>query len=403
MDHTDLVDLQRDGGFRARRALERLREGLYDALAVRLLTVHQEVLEAEFDAGLQRLEAGEAAHLCVCGPYGQGKSHSLTYLRERALAQGYAVSAINLDPREAPLHLFPQVYRALLETLTFPAPVSLLEAWQSWVQAQDLPQENRSLALAERLPQDMPHPFKAILVALAQSTQHVPQGMRVLKSYRDYRPTDFPVILHRALMGEAVPVARLRPALKYRQVDFYRQASLALRGDEPFIRMVAALSQLLRLMGYKGWVLFFDEGEAIIQVRSPMRARAYHVLHRLLYPATSQPGFYPIFAFTPEFFQQIREEDYDVPYFDQDYDRAWRHLSVYQLRSLSRQAWQRLSETLIVLHGVAYQWPADRQRLEPLLTARLDRLPLEDTRATLKALVDELDQVQQQDFFASVA
>ena len=31
------------------------------------------------------------------------------------------VSAINLDPREAPLHQFRQVYRALLENLTFPA------------------------------------------------------------------------------------------------------------------------------------------------------------------------------------------------------------------------------------------------------------------------------------------
>jgi hypothetical protein len=249
----------------------------------------------------------------------------------------------------------------------------------------------------------MPHPFKAILVALAQSTQHVPQGMRALKQYRDYRPSDFPVTLRRALMGEAVPVARLRPALKYRQVDFYRQASLVLRGDEPFVRMVVALSQLLRLMGYKGWVLLFDEGEAIIQVRSPLRARGYHVLHRLLYPATSQSGFYPIFAFTPEFFQHIREEDYDLPYFDRDYSRAWRDLSIYQLRSLSRQAWQKLSETLIALHGAAYQWPADRNRLEPLLAARLDRLPLEDTRATLKSLVDELDQVQQEDFFASVA
>jgi hypothetical protein len=34
------------------------------------------------------------------------------------------------------------------------------------------------------------------------------------------------------------------------------------------------------------------------------------------------------------------------------------------------------------------------------LTARLDTLPLQDTRITLKALVEELDQVQQQLLFA---
>ena len=107
-------------GFAVRRALERLREGLYDSLAVRLLTANREALEAQVDADLKRLDAGEPVHLCVSGPYGQGKSHTLTYLREYALERGYVVSAINLDPREAPLHQFRQVYRALLDHMTFP-------------------------------------------------------------------------------------------------------------------------------------------------------------------------------------------------------------------------------------------------------------------------------------------
>ncbi len=248
MDRATLADLHRDGAFPVRRALERLREGLYDPFAVRWLTAYHEELDAKFDVDVQRLEAGEAVHLCLCGPYGQGKSHTLTYLRERALEQGYVVSAINLDPRAAPLHLFRPVYRTLLETLTFPAgaaasaeTVSLIEAWQAWSQTQPLPPEDASEALVACLPADMPHPFKATLVALAQTTLHVPPGRRVLKQYRDYRPTDFPSTLRRTLLGEAVPVARLRPALKYRQVAFYRQASLALRGDEPFVQMLITL------------------------------------------------------------------------------------------------------------------------------------------------------------------
>ena len=60
------------------------------------------------------------AHLCVCGGYGQGKSHTLAYIQAQALQQGYVVSAINLDPREVPLHHFRQTYRALLRSLTFP-------------------------------------------------------------------------------------------------------------------------------------------------------------------------------------------------------------------------------------------------------------------------------------------
>ena len=55
---------------------------------------------------------------------------------------------------------------------------------------------------------------------------------------------------------------------------------------------------------------------------------------------------------------------------------------------------------LITLHAAVYHWPADHVRLMPVLTARLQTLLLHDPRATLKALVDELDQVQQQAFFA---
>jgi len=399
-------------GFAVRRALERLREGLYDSLAVRLLTANREALEAQVNADLTRLDAGEPVHLCVSGPYGQGKSHTLTYLREYALERGYVVSAINLDPREAPLHQFRQVYRALLDNMTFPGglePTSFVDAWQTWAQAklasstmgtQDVPAVGE--ALSTHLPEAMPHPFRATLVGLALPTLQVPSDMRKLRQYRDYRqPNGFPVTLQRVLMGETVPVASLRPALKYRQVSFYRQASLTLRGETPFFMMIETVAQLLRQMGYQGWMLLFDEAEAIIQVRSNLRARAYRHLDALLSPTLTPAAVYPVFAFTPDFFQKIREEDYDLPYFDQNYAAAWRDLSVYTLRSLSRAAWQDLCETLIALHAEAYQWAADREHLRTLLHNRLNALPLQDTRVTLKGLIDELDQVQQEAFFAS--
>jgi hypothetical protein len=71
-------------------------------------------------------------------------------------------------------------------------------------------------------------------------------------------------------------------------------------------------------------VLLFDEGEAISQVRRPQRARSYRILHRLLRPDSPPPGFYPVFAFTPDFFQRLQEEDYGLPEFDRDYAQAWR-------------------------------------------------------------------------------
>jgi hypothetical protein len=143
----------------------------------------------------------------------------------------------------------------------------------------------------------------------------------------------------------------------------------------------------------------FDEGEAIIQGPRPMRARGYRTLHRLLYPEVPRPGFHPVFAFTPDFFQRLHEEEYDLPPFERDYAYAWRHLDVYHLRGLSRAAWHDLCATLMALHAAAYHWAANQEQLLPCLIARLQTLPLQDPRMTLKALVDELDQVQQQVFF----
>ena len=396
--------------FQLRRVLERLREGLYDPLAVHLLTAHRAELDARLRQDLSKVEAGAGAHLCVCGPYGQGKSHTLAYLQEAALQQGYAVSAINLDPREAPLHQFRQVYRALLHGLTFPAVsenpaayASLIDAWSAWAKTQARTFEDRTSALAALLPAEMPHVFKAILVALAQPTLEVAPRQRGFARYRDFRPGEFPWTLRRALQGDTVPVVRLRAALKYRQVPFYRQASLALSGDEPFLQMVLALPQLFRRMGYRGWVLLFDEGEAISQVRRPQRARSYRILHRLLYPDSPPPGFYPVFAFTPDFFQRVQEEDYGLPEFDRDYAQAWRQLSIYQLRALSQADWLALCAPLVAVHEAAYGWHADREHLLTRLTALLPTLPLQDPRSTFKALVDELDHVHQQKWFAQQA
>src|SRR5438132_7199230 len=130
--------------FQLRRLLERLREGLYDPLAVRLLTVHHEALDAKIQDDLLHAAADSSRHLCLCGAYGQGKSHTLAYLHEYALQQGYVVSAINLDPRAVPLHQFRQVYRALLRTMALPpatpdgagTPRSFINTWQTWAGAQ---------------------------------------------------------------------------------------------------------------------------------------------------------------------------------------------------------------------------------------------------------------------------
>ena len=302
-----LPALEKEDHFNIRQAVERLREGLFDPVAVRMLTAHEERLRAVIERGFGMLDAGDRPHLCVAGAYGQGKSHSLMYIKDLALKEGFAASLINLDPREVPFHNFRTVYRELMRSLRMPgANGSFPSQWKKWFQQRIKVTAELEGDLSDLLPAGMPHFFKAVLAAIALENVSLSERERQSKKHAAFRPREFPVLLARALEGEAVPLSRLREVFKYRQVPLYKDAPLACRGSEPFLLMVQALSRLLRNMGCRGWVLLFDEAEAIAQAGVISRSKSYNLLHRLFAQDVSGSAFlYPVFAFTDDFFQRL--------------------------------------------------------------------------------------------------
>jgi len=401
MNDTDYAQvLQTASDFHIRRAVERLRDGLFDPIAVRLLTAHENRLNRAVDAGFRAVDNGGAAHLCVSGAYGQGKSHSLTYIQDRALRENFATSMINLDPREVPFHDFRQVYRALMANLRFPgAEASLVAQWRAWAEAQ-----GTGDGVAGLLPEEMPHLFRSVLAGIAQQTMPLSPRQRRTKKHASYRPRQFPYLLYRALAGQVVSVFQLRHALKYRQVDFYMDASLRCRGQASFLQMIRGLGRLFQKMGYRGWVLLFDEGESMAQTRVTCRSRAYWTLDRMLRPEAAVRGLYPVFAFTDDFFQQVADEDYgrarvrreeEVPYFEKNYADAWQDLTRYPLQDLSPAEWDDLAGRLMRLHAKAYRWRPAEGQVRRGMAERLAQMQGQETRYKLKALVDELDVAHQ--------
>lgn len=389
--------------FTLRRVVERLREGLFDPFGVKMLTAHEHQLNTVFDRGARDLSRNKATHLCVCGAYGQGKSHSLTYLKERALGRGFVASLINLDPREVPLHNFRQVYRALVNQITFPdSTASLVKTWNNWAKEH---LHDESLDPLSVIPDDMPHPFKATLTALAKENIALSKRQRTLKKHATFRPREFPWILANALNGNAPPVFRLRHALKYRQVDFYKNESLVCKGWEPYFELVRTLALLFKRMGYNGWVLLFDEAESIVQTRINARRNSYLILDRLFRPETPLKSLFPIFAFTNDFFTAVQNEDYDrivtrnekdLPYFPENYAQAWRQLTIHDLNGLSANQWQSLSKKLILFHANAYGWQPPDHQLQSQLAQTLSETSTHEPRLKLKALVNQLDFVHQE-------
>lgn len=377
--------------FCLRRAIERLRDGLFDSTAVNRLTMESEHVVKNFSKGLKALEKGKSAHLCICGSYGQGKSHNLNYLYRQALSQGYAVSFVQLDLREIPFHQFPIVYQSLMEQLSLPDGRTFIEAWK------DLASEN-TLELLN----SMPHRFQMILKAMLSKDETV-NKKKGTKKNTPVRPKEISILLENALMGRNIPLSILKQILKSREVEEYKKESLMCKGNLPYVQMIQALSRLLKEMGYKGLVLFFDEAEAIAQGRSGSRVKSYDMLHQFFH---SQVPIYPILAFTESFFDKVNQEDYEdeKQTFPQNYAEAWKNLNIVRLEESSSKEWDTLQNRLIQLYAEAYQIDLSHRmgQIKEKLQYLLDKIKAQETRFKLKALVNQLD-IETQDHFLGFA
>ena len=243
-----------ESNFTLRRAVERLREGIFDPFAIRLLTAREDNLVGAFERGTFFAREGHLSpHLCIRGAYGQGKSHSLEYLRQKALSDGFVTSMINLDPREIPFHDFSRIYRELLARIRFPDHEGdFYSKWKSWSEHFLRQQQDNPNAISAILPREMPHFFRAVLTAAAHKTVSLSDKQRSLKKHRGYRPREFPWLLKRALAGTLVPVYSLRRVCKYRNVDFYREAPLKCTGPNDYLTQILCMGTLFKQMGYEG-------------------------------------------------------------------------------------------------------------------------------------------------------
>ena len=369
--------------FPLRRAVERLRNGLFDSVAVNRLTVEKDRIDSIISKSLKALEKGKSDHLCICGSYGQGKSHTLTYLNQLALSQGYATSDIQLDLREVPFHQFATVYRSIMKRLSLPDGKKFTHAWKDWADKDSL-----------ELLGTMPHRFRTTLTAMLCKNKKLTLKESSLKKHRAYRPKEYGYWLDKALMGCDMPVAHLKNACKYREVEGYREQSLICRGNDPYFQMVQSLGRVLKEMGYKGLLLFFDETESIAQGRLGNRVKSYYLLDQFFQAKSS---VFPVFALTDDFFDKVNHEPYDdeKEFFPKNYAKAWKDLNILRLSDFSSHGWESLLDRLIQLYSQAYQIDIPLQVM-PSLQSLLGKLEAQETRFKLKVLVNKLDIETQQ-------
>lgn len=401
--------------FYLRRAVERLREGLFDPLGVQWLTLGEGKLNQLFNRGAAALDKGTSHHLCICGAYGQGKSHSLTYLKQRALEHNFVVSYITLDPRQIPFHDFKAVYRALMGAMTFPnGETGLAQVWKQSADQWLARPENKNKTINDFIPADMPHRFRAILAAMVHKNMDIPANKRKLKKHARFQPRSFAWTLKNALMGKEIPAHKLGAVFHYREVPFYKDHSLVCKDSREYLATVKGLARLFKQIGYGGWVLLFDEGESIGLTRITSRSKSYDLLHEIFCPEKPAQGFYPVFAFTHDFFTRVETEPWDrtrrpgrrrkpdqpvddIPCFARNYHKAWKKINIHSLQDLSPGEWEILTGKLKILHSRAYGWAPKTAELVREMQQVLSQNKGAEARMKLRLLVNQLDIEQQKE------
>lgn len=250
------------------------------------------------------LADGGAVFKLVVGDYGSGKSHFLYCLRDRAWERNFAVSKVDLSPRESPYDDQRRVYAAVASSII-------------WHELGDLGEDERGLSrfLEGTLRRVLaPHGLD-----LADAGAAEPPDLRALLQTLETTQVDS-LSFHKAVQGYFAALLRGQEI---------RQESLGrwLQGEEVSpedmrdlrsigvtekinknnaFKMLRSLCQVVRALGYNGLVLLFDEGDRMLSVGGRSEKVATDNLREVIDRCREDlPGAMFVYAVPPAFIHDI--------------------------------------------------------------------------------------------------
>ena len=250
------------------------------------------------------LAEGGAVFKLVVGDYGSGKSHFLYCVRDRAWQRNFAVSKVDLSPKESPYDDQKRVYAAVASSII-------------WHELGDTGDEERGLArflegtlrrLVENSGSDLQDPAAAQLPdveALLETLQNTPiDSLSFQKAVIGY--------LNALLYGKELRQESLARWLQGEEVTPEDMRDLRTIGVTEKItkpnafKMLRSLCQAVRVLGYTGLVLLFDEGDRMLSIGGKSEKVATDNLREVIDRCREDlPGAMFMYAVPPDFIKSI--------------------------------------------------------------------------------------------------
>lgn len=251
--------------FESVRIIETLRSGVSSRHLSALFSYGRESLLEMVQRDLDGLAArGGSRAVVLRGDYGEGKTHFLNTVFNLAQQRNFAVSFVVLS-KETPFHRLDRVYpKVACETYLPGENEAGLEAL-----LRDIRPDSKVAAELLAFAQDELHPKIACVLG---NYFQAPESYHVHLLYRDLVGDWLPLpelkSLHRFNFGRPVKIEKFTPRLHV--WDYFR-----------------LLAHLIRVRGFAGWVILFDEFELVGTLGIAARGEAYWNLGRFLFPGES--------------------------------------------------------------------------------------------------------------------
>lgn len=280
--------------------LDALRRGTVPHKGLGELAVGLGRFTPTIDEQLDKVAAGSADFKAIRGDYGCGKTFFSRWVQERAKANNFAVSEVQISETETPLHKLETVYRRLIERLSIPSADrgafrEIVDGWffaleEELIESGKLDGNDEAFMAEQTL--------KLMETRLHEVSKHNTQFSSVLRAYR------------RALQENDMAVSDGLIAWLGGQPNVAAavKRSANVKGDVDHFAALSFLQGLLRVLkdsSYKGLVLVLDEVETLQRMRSDVREKALNALRQLIDEIDSgrYPGLFLIITGTPTFYE----------------------------------------------------------------------------------------------------
>ena len=368
--------------FEARRIIEALRSGVPSRAASKYFSsarpqIMEKISNSLDDVRLNCISGG----MTVSGNYGEGKTHLLNTVFNMAHDNNMVVSLVSIC-KETPFDKLYLVYQKLINNTYLP----------------DRLQPGFKNVFENLTPNS---PYVSEMQEYALSKTETNKLYYLLKSYLNTEDYDEKFMLLADIEGDYVTANVLRKIFK-RIFDEKVNFSVAFSKTKHIMDYFEFMSHLFLLLGYKGWVMLFDEAELIGKLGKKARLKAYNNMSRFLFPRGGLESVFSIFAFNSSFTEEVVEGKHEFANLEELLIDAESRKSIKKALNTIIGAEFLLpltqNEILAVLgkvqefHSRAYSWSPPIDIQETFAVPGKRRLPL---RTCIREAVEFLDQLYQ--------